>query len=109
MKRQVTREQQVEQTLSSLDGLQGASPKPFFYTRLQARLNAVKTPVWEKIVTFIARPAVTVAVITTVLMVNGWAAFKEEKTAPIAVSEQQVADDYPLAIATPYDYENELP
>lgn len=39
MKKQYDIEEEIERTLQSLDGIQPATPKPFFYTRLQGRME----------------------------------------------------------------------
>ena len=42
-------DKEVEQTLSSLDGIVPADPGPYFYTRLSARLQPDKAlkPIWK--------------------------------------------------------------
>jgi len=39
MKKHYNIEEEIERTLQSLKGIEPATPKPFFYTRLQARLE----------------------------------------------------------------------
>ena len=61
---------EVRRTLASLDGLTGAYPRPFFYTRLRARMDASE-PSTEKVFTW--KPAyqrVTLGVVVILLVFN---------------------------------------
>ena len=60
----------IERTLNSLDGIQRAEPGAWFYNRVAARLNREETSAWSVIARFLARPAVTVCGIVTVLVIN---------------------------------------
>jgi hypothetical protein len=42
MKHNYHMEEEIERTLQSLDGIEPVGPKPFFYTRLQARMEQKK-------------------------------------------------------------------
>lgn len=61
-------EDEIEQTLRSLDGIERAKPKPFFLTRVQARLDRRNTPKPAAARTF--RPAYVVASLGLVLLLN---------------------------------------
>ena len=61
---------QVQATIDSLDGIVSATPGPFFFTRVQARLYKTEKNVWEKLSGFIARPAVAIAMVTVFLLMN---------------------------------------
>ena len=65
-------ERKIDDTLLSIEGIQRATPAPFFFTRLQARLQTSVT-VWEKITLLINRPAVAFATISFVLVINAFA------------------------------------
>ncbi|MDZ7606161.1 MAG: hypothetical protein U5K79_11375 [Cyclobacteriaceae bacterium] len=63
-------EEEVRKTMTSLDGLTSASPRPFFYTRLKARMESSE-PSTEKV--FAWKPAyqrVTIGVVVILLVFN---------------------------------------
>ncbi len=61
-------EQQVEETLASLDGLQGVEAPAFFYTRLQARMEGrQQAPGFWNLLT---RPAVSLVTVSLLLILN---------------------------------------
>ena len=64
-------QQQVNEALHSIDGMEPAIPRPYLLTRIQARLNsrAPQSP-WETMAQFISRPAVMVASLFLLLTVN---------------------------------------
>lgn len=69
MKTRLYRDEEIEKTLSSLDHLQKAEAPPFFYTRLQARLDKqerIKQPVWM----LITKPAISFAAVALLLVLN---------------------------------------
>lgn len=59
-------DEEIERTLQSLEGIQPAGPKPFFYTRLQARMEQkkVEKTVWQW------RPAYAYTALGLVLLLN---------------------------------------
>lgn len=61
-------QEEVEKTLNSLEGIKRAEPKPFFYTRLQAKmeqkLRPKASPSWS------VRPVYVFATLAIVLMLN---------------------------------------
>ena len=65
-------QQEIERTLQSLEGMKRAEANPFLFTRIKARLNK-KANGWEWIFSFVSRPAIAVAIILLVMVVNGWA------------------------------------
>lgn len=62
-------EQEVEQTLNSLDGLRRATPKPFFHTRLEARL-AAEREASSGILAWFLQPKVQWAMLICLLLLN---------------------------------------
>jgi hypothetical protein len=68
MKKQQHIQEEVEKTLNSLDGIKRAEPKPFFYTRLQARmeqqLQSKVSGSWS------VRPVYAFATLAIVFMIN---------------------------------------
>lgn len=66
MKKRYNKEEEIERTLQSLEGIQPAEPNPFFYTRLQARMEQkfVKKTGWQW------RPVYAYAALGLVLLLN---------------------------------------
>ncbi len=98
----------VDNTLNSLDGVQRAAPAPFFFTRLQARLQE-KENIWEKISLIVKRPAVAFATIAFVLVLNAFAFLKQQSQAspvqPMSnteLNEQDLNSAYDFASKTNY-------
>ncbi|NNV54588.1 hypothetical protein [Limnovirga soli] len=61
----------INQIMNALDGAQPAEAPPFFYTRLQAKMQqqlAYQPPVWVR---FITRPAFIIAMLLLFVTANG--------------------------------------
>lgn len=101
----------VDETLDSLDGVQRAEPKPFFYTRLIGRLQREQKTVWEVMGSFLSKPLVVAAGLCVVLIMNGFILFGgvsgSASNKPGFVNEPPVTDNvYIMASSSSYDYEN---
>ena len=59
----------IDEVLHSIDSIQKASPRPFLFTRLEARMQAEKN-IWVKLSSFVVRPVVAFTCICFVLIVN---------------------------------------
>ena len=70
MNRQQDIDRKVKEALESLDGIQRAEPGPWFFTRLQARLERNENNVWESTGRFLSRPVIAVAGLFLVLTIN---------------------------------------
>lgn len=105
-------EDEVRKTLSSLDGLTGASPRPFFYTRLKARMERFeKTP--EKVLSL--RPAyqrIALGVVAVLVVFNIFTAsliFRSESVSSSDTStEQAFLDEYYPTLTTIDNLEQNL-
>lgn len=102
-------ENKVEKALDSLDGIQRAQPRPYFYTRLTARI-ARQDKEWGGIISLISRPLFAAAMVSAVLLVNSWILFKSiDSATPAATAPPIVAsdipDEYNVAVNTFYNYE----
>jgi hypothetical protein len=97
----------VETTLVSLNGIQKASPGPYFITRVQARLAKAEKNIWETLSAFISRPAVAVGMVTFVLLMNTFAVIQHKKISalPVEQADQSVYEEFNVAVNTFYDYE----
>ena len=93
-------QKKVEEALNSLDGIQTASVQPFFYTRLKARLEQTKG-VWESISSFISRPAMMLATVCLVIVLNLAVLYRNHELSAKVTSaeqfEQTLNDAYDVA------------
>jgi hypothetical protein len=100
-------EDRLEAALNSLDGIRRAEPKPYFFTRLKARISS-REGEWGRIAGFISRPVFALAMICVVLFVNTWIVFeKGDDTMPANPSQvvNELPDEYNLAVTTIYNYD----
>jgi hypothetical protein len=70
MKKEDKIREEVEKTLESLEGLERAAPRPFFFTRLQARLERENDAEAEPIRGWLLQPQVAIAAILLLLLMN---------------------------------------
>ena len=102
-------QRKVDEAMDSVLNIGRAHPAPFFYTRLMARINSQEQNYWERMSSFVGRPAFAFVTVSMVLMLNIFVAFNETSSAPSApdISEFATADD--LGTNTFYDIENVQP
>ena len=107
MKKKLDLENRVNTTLGSLDDVQRATPGPFFFTRVQARLERDEKSSWERISSFIGRPQIAFAGLCIVVVLNLWAVLRQDNpstSARIDLTEQSSTEDYSVA-ANSFIYE----
>ena len=112
MNRQENINKLIEESLNSMDDVKRAEPKPFLFTRINARMNKGTESVWEKAGWFITRPAVALAVICLVLIINATAIFYNKAETQVATTDvaiQNTADEFSYTVAGIYDSENTQP
>lgn len=96
----------VEETLSSLDNIQRATPGHFFYTRLQGKLMSHQKSIWEKISSIISQPIVAISMSCIVIVFNVLILTQSNQNPNITDRvENNLADEY-LQIITFYEAEN---
>lgn len=98
-------EQRVEETLTSIDGIQRASANPYLFTRIKARLER-EDGFWSNAISFLRRPVVAVSVIVLAAFINGIVFFEfrsEPVTTALQDDEQVFASEYNLTDNTIYD------
>lgn len=66
------RKTHIDSILESLDGIQRATPGPFFFTRLQARMRQEERGFGLGLVRLITRPAIAITGICLVVVINTW-------------------------------------
>lgn len=98
----------IEETLNSLDGIQRAEPQPFFYTRVIGRLQRNEKNIWERTGSFLSRPAVVIAGIFAILIMNGYILFQQGSgTNNSSIAAEPVTNnDYIVASSSSFEYEN---
>ena len=103
-------QQEIEQTLQSLNSVKRAQANPFLFTRIKARMNK-KASGWDSVFSFLSKPAIAIAILLLVMAVNGWALWGgpgETMTADNGnASVSELANEYnTVASVNNYDYEN---
>ncbi|HET7119089.1 MAG TPA: hypothetical protein VFI29_21530 [Hanamia sp.] len=101
----------IEDALNSIDGIKKASPNPYFFTRLEARMQKEKG-IWEEISSFVARPLVAFACICLVIMVNASVIISSEKSNHDTSgqnNELATVDEYNQVSSTFYEFVNTKP
>src|SRR5689334_12192390 len=105
-------DKRVEDALNSLDGIERATVQPWFFTRLNARLQKDEITLWSSIGSFLARPVVALAAVCLVLVLNlSLLLSNKEENVSVAQGtqlEQQLGNDSESIIASnsSFDYEN---
>ena len=102
-------QKKVEEAMDSVLNISRATPQPFFYTRLMARISYQESNSWERMGKFVSRPAFAFTTLTMVLILNIFVAFNETSShsGKPELSEVATADD--LGTNTFYDIENVQP
>ena len=100
-------EKKIEDTLNSLDHVKRVGPGPFFFTRVQARLQRNDRTVWEQVSGFIAQPAVAFSVICLIISLNTLVIF-QTKSSPSYIEQTNtfLSDDSEADIFAFYDEDN---
>lgn len=101
----------IEKVMQSLDGIRKASPRPFFFTRLEARMQKQKNG-WEKLSLFLSKPVIAIACICLIIMIN--AAVILSSSNLNSANDQQsnelaTADEYNSVSAPLYEFVNSTP
>ncbi len=100
---------EIEYTLNSLEGLSRAEPKPFFATRVLARLEEKQTsqPAWFG--QFLYKPAFAAGMLSVFIALNISAIttlINQPKIQPDATALQSFAQEYNLSATSIYESPN---
>ncbi|ATL49341.1 hypothetical protein COR50_20370 [Chitinophaga caeni] len=68
---------EFSEILSSIDGLSRATPAPYFYTRLRARMEKASLSAWERMAGYLTKPVVVVVFVGSVLALNSWTVLRQ--------------------------------
>ena len=103
-------QRKAEEALNSLDGLTKASPGPFFFTRLEARMSRGAMSIWDRLVFMLNRPVVAIGLALFVIAINTTVVLQKKESSPLAdQSELTVSEEYNLASNTYLDEVNQEP
>ena len=112
MNRQENINKLIEESLNSMDDVKRAEPKPFLFTRINARMNKGTESVWEKAGWFITRPAVAFTGLCMIVLLNAGVVMFNKTSDSTTVAEQTAqtqADEFSYTVATIYDTDNSQP
>ncbi len=98
----------VDEALSSLDGAERATPKPYLFTRLNARMQIETENSWDNVLKFISRPAIALAGLCLVITINALVVSSNYSGQTTKAAEEQYAsaDEYNTSVAVLNDIEN---
>lgn len=91
----------VDDTLNSLDGAGRATPGPYLFTRLNARMQNANEGVWDKTLRFVSRPAIAMAILCLVICIN---ALVVTRNYPAKSTSAATEETY----ASVYEYNNSV-
>ena len=107
-------EKRAEEVLNSINGIRRATPEPWFFSRVKARLSidqAEEKTVWGALGSFLSKPGVAIAGLCVILLFNGVLLFNQptkiSSTAIVAQGEQAASDNESfIASSSSFDFEN---
>lgn len=100
----------IKKTLESLDGIQRASPGPFFFTRLQVRLNRQTRSFWEEVGSFLTKPVVALGAVLVIVIMNVTVIYSNNDTVTDQFQTEYAAtDEYVQLTNSVYEIENIKP
>jgi hypothetical protein len=102
-------QRKIDQAMDSILGIMPATPAPFFYTRLEARLAREDDSVWIRAGSLITRPAFVLLTVLIVLMLNVFVAINETDVMSTQSDGNEMATADDLGTNAFYDIENVQP
>jgi len=97
----------TDAALNSLDGAGRAIPKPYLFTRLNARMQNEKDNTWDIALKFISRPAVALAGLCLIIAVNTFVLTSNiEKQTTVTEEQYASIDEYSSPATVLNDIEN---
>lgn len=99
----------IEEAMDSLDSIKKASPRPFLFTRLEARMQKEKN-IWGKLSSFVARPVIAFTCICFVLIINVMVILMSNNPGnSLQANELATTDEYNQVSYNLYEFENPKP
>lgn len=99
----------IDEVLESVNNIERARPNPFFFTRLEARLKREQKSTWEHVCKLVTRPAVALASLSLVLIINAFVVFQGINTIHTTPEFSDMASAEELHTTSFYDFENSQP
>ena len=113
MKDKASIENHINKALSSVEGMERATPGPYFYTRLRARLDNKYENSWQRLSGFVAKPVIAFATILLVICINIFAIYSNSNSDSTLNTTDQTdlvtVDEYNQVTSNIYDLENIKP
>jgi len=112
MKKNLNKEEWIDETLHSLDPVEKQDPPPFLLTRLHAIIrNKQENGLIGKILIFLNRPAVALGMLALIIAVNGFVIISNmrSKTPDATTAVNHYRDDFSSTLVSVYDFENSEP
>jgi hypothetical protein len=102
-------QKKVDEAMDSVLGISRATPNPFLYTRIIARISREENSFWERMTRVISRPAIAFVTVSAILMLNLFVVINETSAGSVKpnIAELATADD--LGTNSFYDIENVQP
>jgi len=101
----------VDDIMQSIDGIKRASPRPFLFTRLEARMENEKN-IWATLSSFVAKPVVALICICFIVIINAMVIFMANSPSDSLTqqgNELAAADEYSQVSTAFYEFENPKP
>jgi hypothetical protein len=93
----------TEEILSSLDGIVKAEPRPFLFTRIQARMMQEEKLPELAVLRFITRPAFVLGLTLLFISINAYIAINRTESGNAEEISQPIAAEYVQPDALPYE------
>jgi hypothetical protein len=102
-------QKKVDEAMDSILNITRATPGPFFYTRLEARIIREESGTWERVSRLVSKPAFAILTVSAILIMNTFVILNgtPEQGPRSDLSEVATADD--LGANSFYDIENVQP
>lgn len=97
-----------EEIISSLDGIVRAEPRPFLFTRIQARMMQEEKLPELAVLRFITRPVFVLSLTLLFISINAYIAINRMESGNAEEISQPIAAEYVQPDALPYEL-NETP
>lgn len=97
-----------EEIINSLDGIVRAEPRPFLFTRIQARMMQEEKLPELAVLRFITRPVFVLSLTLLFISINAYIAINRMESGNAEEISQPIAAEYVQPDALPYEL-NETP
>ena len=111
MKKNLSVKNKVEAALASIENIERATPSPWFYTNLIAKINHAHTTIWERLCALILQPRIAFATIFFIIIINAAVLYSGSSgnVSSPELTESTSSEEYTLASTSLYDLEIDKP